>query len=339
MDISLAENSEEKVWDDFVTAQPRTPFLQSWAMGDFYRSLGQKVWPVVLKQKGQIQGVCLTTKVASRLGTFLYVPAGPIGNWRGREEELCNFLTESGRAEGCSFIRFDPRVEREFTFRKAKNAPAFTQPECTLVLDLTSSLEEIKSHFSESTRYNVGWVARQGVRVEVSQSREDFKVFGELLSETSARQNFRLYKQEDYYEKQFAAFLKRSNAKLFFAREPAKVGEEVLASAVVIYYGDTVTYLHAASSAKNPKLRAPYLMQWSIIEDAKKGDFTWYDFWGVAKNDSPKDSWAGVTAFKKGFGGERLCYQRPVDLPLHGGYYVSHLLETWRKPLSKLLRL
>jgi lipid II:glycine glycyltransferase (peptidoglycan interpeptide bridge formation enzyme) len=210
---------------------------------------------------------------------------------------------------------------------KANN---FTQPECTLTLDLSKSLEELKKDFSESTRYNIGWVERKGVKVESRRNTTDIEIFLRLLEQTSTRQGFKLNAEEDYYKKQYKVFEQAGMAKLYLAYEPQSDGGEVLASAIVVKFGRTVTYLHAASSPRNPKLRAPYLMQWKIIVDAKDSGAEVYDFWGVSPSDDPKDSWAGVTAFKKGFGGTRVCYSLPYDLVLNKKYFLDVILEKMR---------
>jgi len=182
----------------------------------------------------------------------------------------------------------------------------------------------------------VGWVERQGVRVEVSDKKEDINIFLKLLSETAQRHSFRLASNINYYKEQFLSFKSHEKAKLYVTYGPGELESTPLASAVVLYWGKIATYLHAASSAKAPKLRAPYLMQWRIITDAKTAGLETYDFWGVAKDSNPKDPWAGVTAFKSGFGGEKVCYEKPYDLILNPNqYYVSKIGERVRKLLGK----
>ncbi len=277
----------------------------------------------------------MLVKQETKLGKFLYIPGGPVVEGKHALDSLIKFITQMATKEGVNFVRFDPRVVDEKLAENLeslglKRIQNYTQPECTMVLDLRRGLEEIKKGFSESTRYNIGWVSRKGIRVLVSEREEDIEIFVKLLKETSTRQSFRLHGEADYYKKQFKAFLDSGKAKLYMAKEPKEDGEEVLASAVVIKFGKTTTYLHAASSGKNPKLRAPYLMQWRIIEDAKNEGFETYDFWGAAKDDHHSDPWAGVTAFNKGFGGRRICYQPPYDLVLNKRYYLEKALERTR---------
>lgn len=332
---------DEAKWDQFLLTDPKNSFLQSYGYGEFYKQLGYKIWRLGLTSDQDIVGVCLVVKLTTKLGSFLYCPAGPVTpDWEKDFGALFTKLVEIGRTEKVSFIRLDPRTltggqERLLSEKGLVKSANYTQPQCSQLLDLTKSLTEIKSNFSDSTRYNVGWVERQGVRVEISQKLADIDIFTNLLKETSQRQNFRLHAKEDYYKKQFLVLAARNMAKLFLTKDSRG---EVLAAAIVVNFGETATYLHAASSSKNPKLRAPYLMQWKIIENAKEVGFKNYDFWGIAKDDNPNDAWSGVTAFKKSFGGEKICYQISYDLALNKQYVLERLIETTRPILKRLKR-
>lgn len=339
--MSWQEISDKDAWNSFLLSQKNNNFLQSFEFGEFYLSLGKKIWRLGFGSK-KIDGICLLVKQESKFGNFIYVPGGPFLDDINLLDSLITTITQIAKVENISFVRFDPRIvsqslDAKFSSLGLKKIKNFTQPQCTQVLDLTKSLEDLKRSFSESTRYNVGWVARKGVRVEFSSDEKDFTHFEKLLQETSQRQNFRLHGEVGYYQKQFKAFLDAGKASLYIAREPSGDGNTVLAAAVIITFGKTVTYLHAASSSKNPKLRAPYLMQWQIIEDAKKAGAEFYDFWGVSASDSKTDPWAGVTGFKKGFGGEKICYDPPYDLVLDKKYWFFSLSERLRKQVQRWL--
>lgn len=75
------------------------------------------------------------------------------------------------------------------------------------------------------------------------------------------------------------------------------------------FYGDTATYLYGASSDENRSVMAPFLLQWRLIQEAKKEGFRYYDFFGISDK-----KWPGVTRFKKGFGGETVSYPGTFDV-------------------------
>lgn len=331
--------NNQQTWDSFLLQNQQNSFLQSFQFGNFYQDLGYKIWRLASGTEQELTSAAMLVKLSTKLGNFLYCPGGPnILDWETDFPGFLDKATEIGKEEKVSFIRLDPRnvTEKQEKILVAKGlvkAANYTQPQCSQVLDLTQTLEEIKNNFSSSTRYNVGWVGRQGVTVEISQDQGEIEVFINLLKETARRQNFHLHAKEDYYKKQFQSLAEKNMAKLFITK--AKTGE-ILAAAIVVNFGDTATYLHAASSSKNQKLRGPYLMQWKIIEDSKESGYKKYDFWGIAKDDNQSDPWAGVTAFKRSFGGEKVCYQTPYDLELSKTYLVERLIEKTRPVLKKL---
>ena len=97
----------------------------------------------------------------------------------------------------------------------------------------------------------------------------------------------------------------------------AKYNGKVIAANLVVFYGETCTYLHGASDDEYRNVMAPYLLQWQQIRDAKKMGCKKYDFGGVKtgrkKNEerSKKNSWEGITRFKLGFSPNT----KPVEFP------------------------
>jgi lipid II:glycine glycyltransferase (peptidoglycan interpeptide bridge formation enzyme) len=89
----------------------------------------------------------------------------------------------------------------------------------------------------------------------------------------------------------------------------------------MIYFGDTATYLHGASSRERRELMAPHLLHWTAMMDAKSWGFRTYDFWGVAPEGVEGHSWAGITRFKRGFGGKYVAYPGTYDVPVDRFWY------------------
>lgn len=98
----------------------------------------------------------------------------------------------------------------------------------------------------------------------------------------------------------------------------AKHENDILATNIMIDFGDTRTYLHGASSNVKRNLMAPYLLHWELMKDAQSKGIKFYDWWGIAPIDAPADHpWAGISRFKRGFGGEEVEYPGTFDLVLH----------------------
>jgi lipid II:glycine glycyltransferase (peptidoglycan interpeptide bridge formation enzyme) len=113
------------------------------------------------------------------------------------------------------------------------------------------------------------------------------------------------------------------NIKLFLAKHDGKV----IAGNIVAFFGDTVTYMHGASSNEFRNLMAPYALQWHCIKLAKQSGYKYYDFYGISD-----DKWPGVTRFKRGFGGKELEYPGTWDAVFDGvKYKIYGLLRKIRR--------
>ena len=104
-----------------------------------------------------------------------------------------------------------------------------------------------------------------------------------------------------------------------------------LASAVIVFYGNSAFYHHGASAES--KIPSAYLLQWEAILEAKRRGHKFYNFWGIVPDEvaAKGHPWAGITLFKKGFGGFRTDYLHAQDLPLSWRYWPNYLLETMRR--------
>lgn len=117
--------TDPTAWDAFLSRQRFRPFLQSWAMGEVYRDIGQPPVRLVIEDEGIIQGICFGHIVDAKRGRHLSVPYGPVVSdqrsplCQGFEGQaavsdqpllakLIDELKRVARSEKCSFIRMSP---------------------------------------------------------------------------------------------------------------------------------------------------------------------------------------------------------------------------------------
>lgn len=350
--LKIKEMGDRDQWESFVSSQPHAPFLQSWAWGEFQKTLGNRVYRLGLFEGADLKGVAAGYKMRRKLGTFLYVPHGPIlrvsnpaeGNPPGlgfptrRVEEsaglreILRYLKNLAKKEGCDYLRVEPkwregeegrRLMMDGGFRKAVGS---VQAKRGWLLDLTPSEEEILMGMRQTTRYLVRQGIKQGLKIIQSERVEDFEMFWKIYSETSQRQKF-TPQGKNYLKKQFEILGEAGMARIFFGFHQGKV----MSAAMFIFYGDTATYLHSGSyPTKEP---VSYLLQWEAIKTAKKEGKKIYDFWGIAETDDPKHPWYGLSLFKKGFGGYEVNYLGAWDYPLTPRYLLVRGVEGVRKIL------
>lgn len=325
--------------ENFLEKTPHSPFLQSFAWGKFQEEIGNRVYRLGILDDQDTTGIVSAYQIKAKFNSYLYVPWGPVVR-EGKEslKGLVSKLIEIGKREKLDFVRLEPRTIGESSQKILlqlgfKQNSSFTQPECTAIIDLSKSEEELLSAMSDSTRYNVRNVERRGVKVRAGDS-EDIETFEKLLKETAERHKFTTDFHAGYYRKQYEVLNREKMMDIFVA----EFEKEPLAVSLVTFYGDTATYLHAASTRSQPKLRAPYPLAWKSIIEGKNRGHKFFDFWGVApENAGDGHPWSGVTSFKISLGAERVCYAPVFDMPTSNKYLLSKFIEIARKPARRIL--
>ena len=278
-----------------ITTMQSGQFLQSKEWAEFQKSLNRKIFFI---EKN------LIIKMSLPLGlSYLYCPKGP----NDANDEFINKIKKIAREERAIFLRIEPPTEPPKEFIKTKNI----QPACTQILDISKPESELLSAMHEKTRYNIRLAERKGIIItneELGITNKKFNEFYTLLEKTSARQKIKLHSKE--YYKKLATF-----NKIFVAYHEDKP----IAAAMVNFYNDTATYLHGGSDEQYKNLMAPHLLHWEIIKYAKAKGFNFYDWWGVTSD--PNHDWAGISRFKKGFGGSEICAPGAYDFPIDKFWY------------------
>ncbi|MDP2631542.1 MAG: peptidoglycan bridge formation glycyltransferase FemA/FemB family protein [Candidatus Uhrbacteria bacterium] len=251
---------------------------------------------------------------------YWYLPKGPIGSMSlERKSEVL-------RAElpDAMFLRVEP-VEESRMLQVYD-----VQPSNTLVLDLTMGEDKLLSQMKSKTRYNIRLSNKKGVECKFVNV-ESFEDFIRLMDQTTQRDKF-IAHPEVYYKTMLEAMAsgeaKASLAAAFYEGRP-------IAMNIVMDFAGTRSYLHGATSNLHRNVMAQYALHWFLIEDAIAKGMSAFDFWGIAPIDADeKHSWAGITRYKLGFGGERLSMPGTFDLPtkhfVYSLYRMGKKLRTGR---------
>lgn len=217
-------------------------------------------------------------------------------------------------------------------------------PPATLLLDLSLPAEKLLGEMRPKTRYNIKLAERRGVIVNSfsgQKAEAQLNNFYKLLQATAARRKIGIYR-EDYYRQ----LLQTLKTNLYLASYQG----ELLAGAIVVFFGQTATYLHGASTLKEKRIMAPYLLHWQIIKQAQGSGYQWYDWWGIArevevagqklKAIKKTDPWFGLTRFKLGFASQKTArvihYPPSFDFKFKPSWYgILSWAVSWRKRLSR----
>ncbi len=331
MAIAIRPIESKDVWERFVLATQPTALFQSWLWGEVEQNRGITLWRFGVFRESELIGVFQVFKVTAKRGTFLHVRHGPVLTHHSIEmyRTVLSHLTDLAGGENAWFIRMSPQIPDspadQRLLRKLSLRPSAIHAmdaEHCWVLDITASEPELLAGMRKTTRYEIRRAERLGVNVRASTDPKDLIHFSKLYKFTSQRQGFVPHRG---IEEEFKAFTKAGMAVLFLG----SYKNNILAAAIILYYGPQAIYHHAASVPTH--IPVSYLVQWSAIKEAKKRGKKVYNFWGIAPDDSPNHPWRGITLFKKGFGGKEAGFIHAHDLPLSPLYTVSRMVETIRK--------
>src|SRR3989344_2520877 len=234
-------------WNKFVIENSSpSSFLQAWEWGEFQQNLGTKI----LRLEGaawKAQAVVRKLPVSS---SYLEIAKGPIidsaiSDKRLAIGELAEKIKEIGKREKAVLARINPPYERvKLDLNEEWRKPAILvrqlEPENTVLVDLFRSEDELLSNMHEKSRYNLRLAVKKGVKVEIAtDSDEAFEQFLALLKETAKRDGFLRFRQI------FMTSSAEPRAELLIG----SLNGRVLAAAIVMLFGDSGTYLYAASPA------------------------------------------------------------------------------------------
>lgn len=334
MELKEIDKPEAENWNDFLLQNAPEVFLQSREWGDFQKLVGH--YPryfIFTSERDETFAQVLILEHRLPLGLkYWYVPRGPILKKAiGLEstDAMLQGLEKEAKKAGALFVRWDegkPQdVWQTLLSQKARALPFSVQPPDTWLLDLNQTEEELLAAMKPKTRYNLRLSGKKGVQVAVAKiNDENLCAFWQLMEATADRAGIQAHAQH-YYSLMLKNLSLEGKEKLFARLYFARAEGEVLAANITLFFGDTVTYLHGASSDKRRSFMAPYTLQWRQILDAKSWGAKHYDFWGIDfQNKNPQ--WAGFTRFKQGFGGEVVSYASVYDLPVRRRLYEIYKL-------------
>lgn len=331
IELSLADKEQ---YNRFVAAALSGGFLQSWEWGQWQEQLGRRVFRYkLLNDTGEQVASMQLIKMPLPLGKYyLYAPYGPVlaigEQIQDSRFKILEFLSDlKSKFSNAVFIRTEPKESFNFpaaakamagrqlsTFNLPVIKSANIQPAKTLILDLTKSNEELLAEMHPKTRYNIKLAQKHGVEIQ-----DEFDVaigrglfFEEALrqiSQTAKRQRFNTFPVA-YYEHLADFFMLRNRGDLKLHIYKAIYQNQLLATAIMVDFGNIRSFLFGGSSPEHREVMAPYLMHFQAIEDGRVLGLKCYDFWGVetAGGQTP-----GFVRFKLGFGGQIKQYAGAWD--------------------------
>lgn len=315
-----------------ILSDSKNNLFQSEQWEDYQEALGNKTFRIKLNDVS----VLLIKKPLYKDKSYLYCPKGPVC-----DEETWSVLKrqagEIAEKESCVFLRVEPfeisqKIVVDLKLKKvgtySPNSKQFS-PMNTRVLDIEPRDDDILAQMKPKWRYNIKLGYRKGVQVRMSTKLEDLRKFHELSLGLKERgyTPFELA----HYERMLYSLTKGKHIALFIAEYENKI----LSAILVTFYGGVATYLHGASSDECRELMPNHLAQWEAILESRRRGCVLYDFWGIAPDEDENHPWAGITRFKRGFGGEVVKFAGAYDCIFDKKWYSAFHTYNFLRKVTK----
>jgi lipid II:glycine glycyltransferase (peptidoglycan interpeptide bridge formation enzyme) len=239
-------------------------------------------------------------------------------------------LQEIGHSNNCFLIRLSPLVEYDEIFDKvylefgAKESPV--HPQDALIsqyFDISKSEEDLRHEMSSSTRNNINKLLKnEDVTVKVVKDSSAFDIFKDFYKQTKELKGYR-GKSADYLLKEFEYQIHRDMLYFvigYFKGKPISVWQNSR-------FGKYMHVYQAGSDVefREKNVRMTYLLFWESIKLCKELGVEILDLFGGMLPEGYEgkgNPWKGVNDFKMGFGGEKVTYMHPRDIPLKRYYSI-----------------
>lgn len=334
--MTIKEIDNKDSWNNYLLLLHPNTFLQSWEWGQVQRHSGEGIQYLGMFENETQVGAALVLTVNARRGRHLFIPHGPLSKneqtTRNCLPALIDYCRAKARDVRAGALRIAPLLlttPENTTFFKQlgfRPAPLHVHTELTWVLDINKSEEELRAGMRKTTRHAIKKAQQAGITIDIQRDPAALERFFPLYTTTKHRHDFTPFSQS-FLREQVQQFAQDNRVYLCFAQHEGKD----LAGAIIVHFGTTAFYHHGASRKIPSHLPASQLLQWESIREAKRRGATRYNFWGIAPDNQPNHPFAGITTFKKGFGGYALDYMHAQDLPLSPSYTTLWLVDTYRK--------
>lgn len=327
-------------WEAGILQFPEANFLQSYSWGIFNERMGKRIFRLQVMRADEVVAQASMVIETAKRGTYMAIAGGPLVDWKNDSlvSTLFAEILKKAEEQKCLFVRFRPQVIGEHVSPdvlhslRAVVSPMHLTADLTLQLDLRLSDDQLLSEMRKNTRSAIRKADRLGVTTTVSTNREDITRFYEEEKKVAERQGFIPF-SFDFLDTQFSVFFESNQVALIHAYSEEK---KLLASAFVLFYNGEAVYHYGISTEDNATLPGSYACQWRAIQEAKARGCARYNFWGIAPKEETAHRFAGVSLFKRGFGGFEVPYLVAHDIPLSGKYWFTYIFEYLRKKYRRL---
>lgn len=300
----------EPEWSELVDGFEDASIYQTWPYGGV--RWGEKnLSHLTLKRGREVLGIAQLRIVRPgnvRVGVA-YLRWGPLCHRRGTEldPEVVSSMARVLREEYVSrrglYLEIVPNAfsssRRGAVFQSAfaqfDSGPGISDEKYrTLVLDLSPSLEELRRKLDKKWRNQLNVAERNDLKITSGDTTEDYRRFCRLYSQMWQRKKFHTTVDIGEFERIQERLPKTQRMRTLICEHAGQPVAGVVCSAI----GESAIYLLGATNDEGMKVKASYLLQWTVIRLFKERRIRFYDLGGIDPDANP-----GVYHFKGGLSG------------------------------------
>lgn len=329
MTARFANEQEVENWNSLINANPDGGnILQG---REFLEQKAEAGWKIRYILVGD-RAIGVMEKSVPLLGNIWYMPKGPSTTSVKDLKKLLGALRPFAKRYGVFSIKIEPELPHDvdLTSLGAFRTKPVQYNYATVLVDLSPSLDDILAHMNQKGRHAVRRAERDGVVVKAVESNdENCKIMYDLLAETGRGAGFPI-RPKSYY----TSFYQRygTNGQLFFAYYEGRA----VAGAYAMVQGQKSMYKDGASVRERPAYGASHLLQWHVIQWAKKKGSLLHDLAGAPPINRTRDETHplySVGRFKRQFNNETTEYVGAYNIAVKP--LQAHI---WNKFGEKLVR-
>ncbi len=299
MSIRFATDQELQNWNERVNSNPGGGnILQG---KEFLEQKADAGWSIRYIM-ASATAIGVMEKRVSLFGKLWYIPKGPGVQTREELREVLKELVLFAKKHGVFSIKIEPELPYQTDMSNIGHKTSPVQYNyATVLVDLSPSLNDILMHMNQKGRHAVRRAERDGVTIKaVDVTDKNCKIMYELLSETGMGAGFAV-RPAEYYKEFYRRYGK--NGQLFFAY----FENRVVAGAFAMVQGKKSMYKDGASVRERPVYGASHLLQWHVMQWAKKMGSLQHDLAGAPPIASVHDQthpFYNIGRFKRQFNDE-----------------------------------
>jgi Acetyltransferase (GNAT) domain len=304
------DNVTERQWAELIDHFEDANIYQTWAYGSV-RWGERNLSHLVLKQGSTACGIAQLRIVRPGHLNFgiAYLRWGPLCHLKGGELDtnVAHAMAAALRAEYVDkrrlFLEVLPNAfagsARAKTIQSAldsfSNRRTVTDEKYrTFLLELTPSLEELRKKLDKKWRNQLNAAERNPLEIVEGDSASQYLAFSHLYAQMWQRKKFATSVNIEEFGDINERLPTSQKVRIFLCHYQGQPVAGVVCSVI----GNSAIYLLGATVEEAMKLKAAYLLQWSVIRWLKNRGVKYYDLGGIDPAVNP-----GVYHFKSGLSG------------------------------------